>query len=72
MHYWGASWDKTNARIYFRISQCKFISVKTAKGYNFLHGTEMRPRNLHSYSVLVHTGYIGTGAILEPGFGTQP
>ncbi len=25
--------DKTNARIYFRISQCKFISVKTAKSY---------------------------------------
>ncbi len=36
------------------------------------HGTEMRHRNLRSDSVLVHTGYIGTGAILVPGFGTQP
>ncbi len=35
------------------------------------HGTEMRHRNLLSDSVLVHTGYIGTGAILVPGFGTQ-
>ncbi len=26
----------------------------------------------HSDSVLVHTGYIGTGAILVPGFRTQP
>ncbi len=25
------------------------------------HGTEMRHRNLHSDSVLVHTGYIATG-----------
>ncbi len=29
----------------------------------------MRHRNLRSDSVLVHTGYIGTGAILVPGFG---
>ncbi len=29
-------------------------------------------RNLRSDSVLVHTGSIGTGAILVPGFGTQP
>ncbi len=36
------------------------------------HGTEMRYRNLRSDSVLVHTGYIGTGAILVLGFGTQP
>ncbi len=36
------------------------------------HGTEMRHRNLRSDSVLVHTGYIGTGAIMVPGFGTQP
>ncbi len=28
--------------------------------------------NLRSDSVLVHTGYIGTGAILVPGFGNQP
>ncbi len=32
-HSWGASWDKANALIYFKISQCKFISVKTAKSY---------------------------------------
>ncbi len=32
----------------------------------------MRHRNLRSDSVLVHSGYIGTGAILVPGFGTQP
>ncbi len=36
------------------------------------HGTEMRHRNLRSDSVLVHTGYIDTGALLVPGFGTQP
>ncbi len=36
------------------------------------HGIEMRHQNLRSDSVLVHTGYIGTGAILVPGFGTQP
>ncbi len=36
------------------------------------HGTKMRHRNLRSNSVLVHTGYIGTGAILVPGFSTQP
>ncbi len=35
-------------------------------------GTEMKHQNLRSDSVLVHTGYIGTGAILVPGFGTQP
>ncbi len=29
-------------------------------------------RNLRSDSVLVHTGYIGTGAMLVPGYGTQP
>ncbi len=29
-------------------------------------------RNLRSDSVLVHTGYMGTGAILVPGFSTQP
>ncbi len=34
------------------------------------HGTEMRHRNLRSGSV--HTGSIGTGAMLVPGFGTQP
>ncbi len=34
------------------------------------HGTEMRHRNLRSDSV--HTGSIGTGAVLVPGFGTQP
>ncbi len=34
------------------------------------HGTEMRHRNLHSDSV--HTSSIGTGAVLVPGFGTQP
>ncbi len=28
--------------------------------------------NLRSDSVLVHPGYMGTGAILVPGFGTQP
>ncbi len=33
---------------------------------------EMWHRNLRSDSVLVHTGSIGTGAILVPGFGTQP
>ncbi len=31
----------------------------------------MRHRNLHSDSVLVHTGCIGTGAILVPGFSAQ-
>ncbi len=36
------------------------------------HGTGMRHRNMRSDSVLVHTGYIGTGAILVQGFGTQP
>ncbi len=36
------------------------------------HGTEMSHRNLRSDSVLEHTGYIGTGAILVPGFSTQP
>ncbi len=36
------------------------------------HVTEMRHRNLGSDSVLVHTGYIGTGALLVPGFDTQP
>ncbi len=36
------------------------------------HGTQMRHQNLHSDSVLVHTSYIGTGALLVPGFGTQP
>ncbi len=36
------------------------------------HGTEIRHRNLRSDSVLVHIGYIGTGAILVPRFGTQP
>ncbi len=30
----------------------------------------MRHRNLRSDSV--HTGSIGTGAVLVPGFGTQP
>ncbi len=30
------------------------------------HGIEMRHWNLHSDSVLVDTGYIGTGAILVP------
>ncbi len=35
------------------------------------HGTEMRHRNLRSDSVLVHTSYIGTGALLVPGFSTQ-
>ncbi len=35
-------------------------------------GTEMRYRIMRSDSVLVHTGYIGTRTILEPGFGTQP
>ncbi len=34
------------------------------------HGTEMRHRNLRSGSV--HTGSIGTGAVLVPGFSTQP
>ncbi len=34
------------------------------------HGTEMRHRHLRSDSV--HTGYIVTGALLVPGFGTQP
>ncbi len=29
-------------------------------------------RNMLSDLVLVHTGYIGTGALLVPGFGTQP
>ncbi len=32
----------------------------------------MRRRNLRSDSVLVHTGYTGTGALLVPGFSTQP
>ncbi len=36
------------------------------------HGTEMMHRNLHSDSVLVHTGYIGTGALMVPGCCTQP
>ncbi len=36
------------------------------------HGTEIRHRNLRSDLVLVNTSYIGTGAILVPGFGTQP
>jgi len=36
------------------------------------HGVEMRHRNLRSDSVLEHTGYIGTSALLVPGFGTQP
>ncbi len=36
------------------------------------HGTEMRHQNLRSDLVLVHTGYIGTGAILVPGFYNQP
>ncbi len=36
------------------------------------HETEKRHRNLRSDSVLVHTGYISTGALLVPGFGTQP
>ncbi len=39
---------------------------------SLMHGTEMRHRNLRSDSVLVHTSYIGTGALLVPGFGTQP
>ncbi len=34
------------------------------------HGTEMRHQNLHSGSV--HTSYMGTCAMLVPGFGTQP
>ncbi len=32
-YYLGAFLDKTKALIYFRISQCKFISVKTAQSY---------------------------------------
>ncbi len=36
------------------------------------HGTEIWHRNLRSDLVLVNTRYIGTGAILVPGFGTQP
>ncbi len=32
------------------------------------HGTKMRHRNLHSNSVLVHTGYLGTGAKLAVPF----
>ncbi len=36
------------------------------------HGNEMRHRNLRSDSVLLHTGYIGTGALLVPGFSTNP
>ncbi len=32
---------------------------------------ESGSREESSDSVIVHTGYIGTGAILVPGFGTQ-
>ncbi len=42
------------------------------KYFMLRHGTKMRHRNLRSDSVLVHTGYMSTGAILVPGFGTQP
>ncbi len=53
-----------------------YVRFSETKGKYFnrslRHGTEMRHRNLHFDSVLVHTGYIGTDALLVPGFGTQP
>ncbi len=36
------------------------------------HGTEMRHPKSAFWFGSEHTGYIGTGAILVPGFGTQP
>ncbi len=41
-HYWCASWDKTKALIYFKISQCEFLSVETAQIY-ILSRTRLKP-----------------------------
>ncbi len=62
LHVWCASDD---------VSYVRFGETKD-KYFNrsLRHGIEMRHRNLHSDSV--HTGSIGTGAMLVLGFGTQP
>ncbi len=41
-HYWCVSWDKTKALIYFKISQCEFLSVETAQIY-ILSRTRLKP-----------------------------
>ncbi len=47
-------------------------SFRRNKGQIFKAIAQAGHRTLRSDSVLVHTGYIGTGAKLIPGFGTQP
>ncbi len=62
--------------IIFHMHDASYIPFGETKDKYFnqslRHGTEIRHRNLRSVSVLVHTGYMGTGALLVPGFGTQP
>ncbi len=49
---------------YVRFGETKDKYFNRSLGY----GTEMRHRNLRSDLVLIHTGYIGTRAILVPCF----
>ncbi len=53
----GANDDASYVR--FRETKDKYFNR------SLRYGTEMRHRNLRSDSVLVHTGYIGSGAILH-------
>ncbi len=53
---------------YFSRDDASYVRIGETKdkylNRSLRHGTEMRHRNMLSDSVLVHTGYIGTGAIL--------